>query len=255
MVNILNAPSPLAANNDSSPVQIDGRIVGGSQAAIQYFPWQVSVTYYRTHRCGGTLISPLHVLSAAHCTFRAQRAAIGIRAGSGARNDGGQTRTVHSIAEYPGYSHRANDFDICVIRMSSALPLGAAVQPIALADRGAVLAPGMAATISGWGDTQETPGHVPHTLQFAAVPIVDRTVCTAAYARHARITAQMICAGFEGIGGRDACQGDSGGPLVVAGRLHGVVSFGIGCARPNFPGVYTSVAAYRQWIDSVVAQK
>lgn len=217
----------------------------------------MSVTYYRTHRCGGSLISALHVLTAAHCTFRAQRSAVGIRAGTAARTGGvgAVTRSVRDIQEYLGYSHRANDFDVAVIRMSSALALGATVQPIALAERGAVLATGTQAMITGWGDTQETAGQAPQTLHFVSVPIVDRGVCTAAYAKHARITKEMLCAGFQGVGGRDACQGDSGGPLVVAKRLYGIVSFGIGCARPNFPGVYTSVAAYRQWIDTVMAQK
>lgn len=195
------------------------------------------------------------MLTAAHCTHRAQRSAIAVRAGTGARNAGGHVRSVRDILEYPGYSHRSNDFDIAVVRLASAMPLGASVQPIGLADRGATLAPGTVATISGWGDTRELPGHQPQQLQFVQVPVVERSVCAAAYAKHARVTAEMLCAGFVGLGGRDACQGDSGGPLMAAGRLWGVVSFGIGCARPNFPGVYTSVGAYRQWIDAVMEQK
>lgn len=229
--------------------------MGGAAVGINHFPWQVSLTYNRQHRCGGSLISTLHVLTAAHCTFRAQRSALGIRAGTEQRNTGGLLHSVRDVYEYTGYSHSSNDFDICVMRLKTAVPYSVNAQPIALADRSAVLAPGTHAFISGWGDTKEQPGHVPNTLQYTTVPIVERSVCTAAYARHARITASMICAGFHGIGGRDACQGDSGGPLVHNDRLYGVVSFGIGCARPNFPGVYTSVPAYRRWIDSVMAEK
>lgn len=64
------------------------------------------------------------------------------------------------------------------------------------------------------------------------------------------ITAGMLCAGLPE-GGRDACQGDSGGPLTVANQVAGIVSWGIGCARPNLPGVYARVPFYRNWIDSV----
>lgn len=79
------------------------------------------------------------------------------------------------------------------------------------------------------------------------MPIVNQTVCSDAYASFGGITDRMICAGLTA-GGKDACQGDSGGPLVADGKLVGVVSWGYGCARPNYPGVYSRVAAVRDWI-------
>ena len=70
------------------------------------------------------------------------------------------------------------------------------------------------------------------------------------------ITSNMVCAGFSE-GGKDSCQGDSGGPLVVprnssddSAIIYGVVSFGTGCAKPNYPGVYARVAKYLDWIQS-----
>jgi hypothetical protein len=106
--------------------------------------------------------------------------------------------------------------------------------------------------VSGWGATAEG-GSSAAILQKVRVPIVSNTTCNAAYG--GGITANMLCAGLVE-GGKDSCQGDSGGPLVVPDgsgwRLAGVVSFGNGCARPNFYGVYTRISSFTTWITSQV---
>jgi len=79
------------------------------------------------------------------------------------------------------------------------------------------------------------------------VPIVSREECNEDYKTYGGITENMICAAAPD-GGRDACQGDSGGPLVVDGKLAGVVSWGIGCARPLFPGVYSNIAILKSFV-------
>lgn len=84
-------------------------------------------------------------------------------------------------------------------------------------------------------------------MQRVSVPIVDQAKCEAAYKPN-KITPQMVCAGRLGEGGKDSCQGDSGGPLVNNGKLHGVVSWGRGCASRNYPGVYSRVTALRAWV-------
>ncbi|KAI4458490.1 polyserase-related [Holotrichia oblita] len=110
---------------------------------------------------------------------------------------------------------------------------------------------GVLAKVSGWGHRQQinypklnADRDILHAVQ---VPIVDHGVCTEHYP-YGKITDRMICAGYLGIGGRDSCQGDSGGPLVVNGVLIGIVSWGFGCADPQYPGVYTDVAYLREWI-------
>lgn len=245
-------PTDAASALVAPGTQFHSRIVGGSSVLIEHFPWQVSMTYFRNHRCGGSIISAQFVLTAAHCTYRATRSAIGIRAGTSYRNSGGVQTLVKDVVEHPEYTSRSNDFDISIIRLANSLPFGPTIQPIAMASENSVLAPGSSVVISGWGDTTETKESAAYFLQYVSVPIVDSHVCVAAYQRHAAINSNMICAGFNGIGGKDACQGDSGGPMVYGKTLHGVVSFGIGCARPNYPGVYSKVAAYRPWIDEVM---
>uniref|UniRef100_A0A3Q1EUP0 trypsin n=1 Tax=Acanthochromis polyacanthus TaxID=80966 RepID=A0A3Q1EUP0_9TELE len=93
----------------------------------------------------------------------------------------------------------------------------------------------------------------PQRLQEVNVPIVTNSDCSNSYGG---ITDNMICAGLTE-GGKDSCQGDSGGPLVSKNDsiwvLAGVVSFGNGCAEPNFPGVYARVSQYQSWINSFIA--
>lgn len=83
------------------------------------------------------------------------------------------------------------------------------------------------------------------------LPIVSREMCRRSYNYMSVITDRMICAGYIRQGGKDSCQGDSGGPLTVDDTLYGIVSWGYGCARPKYPGVYTNVAYLRSWIKAI----
>uniref|UniRef100_A0A8B9HSK8 trypsin n=1 Tax=Astyanax mexicanus TaxID=7994 RepID=A0A8B9HSK8_ASTMX len=84
-----------------------------------------------------------------------------------------------------------------------------------------------------------------------ALPIVSESWCNSTDSYNGNITELMICAGYTD-GGKDACSGDSGGPLVCEGRVYGIVSWGTGCADAQYPGVYTSVAKFRKWIDETI---
>ncbi|XP_021931893.1 uncharacterized protein LOC110835704 [Zootermopsis nevadensis] len=89
-------------------------------------------------------------------------------------------------------------------------------------------------------------GATSRILQKLQLPIVSASRCRCLYGD---LPDHQICAGYPETGGKDSCQGDSGGPLVVSGLQIGVVSWGYGCAKPRYPGVYTEVAAYRSWIN------
>ena len=98
------------------------------------------------------------------------------------------------------------------------------------------------------GYTSEGAISLPKFLRKVTVPIVSRTSCNQAYFNG--VTVNMFCAGYAE-GGKDSCQGDSGGPMVNPYKqLIGVVSWGVGCARPNLPGVYTRVSRYLTWIST-----
>jgi len=107
---------------------------------------------------------------------------------------------------------------------------------------------GTATVVSGWGTTS-AGGSASDVLLKVVVPIYDFAACDDAYSGFGGVLPGMICAGVDE-GGVDSCQGDSGGPLYFDGNLHGIVSWGNGCAYPGYPGVYTEAAAYRDWITA-----
>lgn len=119
------------------------------------------------------------------------------------------------------------------------------ISPIELPEEDEVPKAGSIATITGWG-ALSSGGMTSKNLQRVKVPIIEQSECVKAYG--STVTDRMICAGLLGVGGKDSCQGDSGGPMKVNGKIHGVVSWGQGCASRNYPGVYTRVTAVRQWI-------
>ena len=107
---------------------------------------------------------------------------------------------------------------------------------------------GTRCVVSGWG-TLSFGGSLPSQLQAVKVYIICREECNAAYAVYGGITENMICAGVSG-GGKDACQGDSGGALVCDGQAAGIVSWGVGCALADYPGVYSNVATLRSFVTN-----
>ena len=132
-------------------------------------------------------------------------------------------------------------------QVSVPFEFGAGVQPIELATTEP--SAGETSVVSGWGTLNHGDIFLPLTLQVVKVPMVSRLACNSAYASYGGITAAMICAGADG-GGKDSCQGDSGGPLVVGGKLAGVVSWGVGCGYPGYPGVYSNVAYLKSFVDN-----
>jgi len=226
-------------------VPLGGRIVGGDAVPITQFPWIVSMLRLGSHRCGAAIISATRTLSAAHCTVGIPGNGFSVRAGSTTNNAGGQTRTTSNVINHPQYNAQTLNNDICVMILSSALTGATGVAIIGMPAQGAGPATGATAWVAGWGATCEGCAGTT-SLRAVSKPIVANANCNTMYG--GGITAQMLCAGFPA-GGRDACQGDSGGPLTVGNVLHGVVSWGRGCARPNLPGVYARVGSFRTWIN------
>jgi len=243
-------------------VLADANIAGGQAAEVGEWPWQ-AVVRANGYLCGGSLVDGGWVLTAAHCVYDKQGAlltpdTVTVTLGDHSRlqNDGyEQFLTVTAIMPHPAYDEWSNDNDLALLKLATAATLNARVaviEPVTAADT-ALTADDTMAVVTGWGATGEG-GSPSATLLEVAVPLVNNTVCNSSYGT---ITDNMSCAGYAA-GGKDSCQGDSGGPLVVPDRnggwrLAGVVSFGYGCARQNFYGVYTRVSNYVEWMHESIA--
>ncbi|XP_064536089.1 trypsin alpha-3 isoform X1 [Drosophila montana] len=225
--------------------QLDGRIVGGSAAAISAHPWQVSVQRSGGHFCGGSLISQTLVVTAAHCLNKSTVtvANLRVRAGSNYKSLGGTLSTVSAFKVHEAYNSSAKMYDIALVRLTTKLKLGSNINTIALAS--STPQHGAAATCTGWGSTSYQ-GLSSAKLLYINTRIVGRTECaSSSYGYGATVRATMLCAAASN---KDACQGDSGGPLVSGGQLVGIVSWGRSCALPNYPGVYANVAELSAWV-------
>lgn len=247
------------------------RIVGGAPAEPGTYPWQVALVdasetdAYEGQFCGGSLIAPEWVLTAAHCVQNfwgdvEMPADIDVVLGrTDLTTDEGERIAVVDIIPHPHFvqGEFGDTNDIALIRL--AYP--SSQTPIALSRSGEtdahLAALGVLATATGWGQLAEDNYDYPADLQEVAIPVVSNAICQEVWASKHTITDAMLCAGYAE-GGKDTCQGDSGGPLIVPNATQtgytqvGVVSFGEGCARPNWYGVYTRISSFYPWIEETM---
>lgn len=261
------------------------RIVGGTDAPAGQFPWMTAIVprtkdnAFEGFTCGGTLIQPTWVLSAAHCFFdpgnnlnRDPDDFYDVVIGRDVltKEGTGERIPVRRFIIFPEYPPRQAELkalvgDIALLELER--PSSQPFVPIAKPEDDALLTDGTFSTLLGWGgllprggqlnvDPPEPPQEFSDRLQLAQVPIVSNPICNqGAFPQAGSIIDSMLCAGFAE-GGIDSCQGDSGGPLLInSGRgliQVGVVSIGFGCAQPQSFGIYTRVSSFADWVDAIV---
>ncbi|KAM9328428.1 trypsin-2-like [Pholidichthys leucotaenia] len=227
---------------------METRILGGQEAWAHSWPWQVSLQFTSTPACGGAIIGPLWVISAAHCFKRHRKASLWtVMAGKHDLDklDEPQQQLVgvSVIILHQSYNTLTKENDLALLKLVQPLHFNQFIRPI---DIWMTPLPVLSmCTITGWGSTQENGPRV-HRLQEVNVTILPSEDCSHYYP--GRIRPSMFCAGRKE-GGIDACQGDSGGPLSCFNgtkyELAGLVSWGIGCGWPKRPGVYTRLQVIR----------
>ncbi|KAI1943845.1 hypothetical protein LOZ66_000432 [Ophidiomyces ophidiicola] len=225
------------------------RIVGGVEAKLGELPSTVALAEEGEKSCGATLIGPKLALTAGHCAWNASKD-FTLRAGSLKWNESGIVSKVSSYRLYPGYDDPFNyTNDIAILYLADEIKESATIRYAKLPKPGSDAVPGSKAVAAGWGRTSiNSPSELVVNLRRVTVPIVKRSVCNENYQKgNASVVEQMICAGEEG---KDACAGDSGSSLYdeITKELIGIVSWGHECALADFPGVYTRVGYYVDWI-------
>ncbi len=274
--------------------EIDAQVVGGkpvAQGRFTFMTFVVIETSGGTFQCGGSLIDPMFVMTAAHCVTDDNGTALPPGAFTLVVGDANlsqvsaaNVRGVTAVTPHPLWSPGVSDAnDVAVLKLSTIIPPNLA-QPVPKVGAGETRFDGVGApaAVAGWGTTSEG-GSPTNQLLEANVTIASDASCAASYPVEF-VQPVMICAAFPG---RDSCQGDSGGPLLAREQIGtklmkkkrghhgghhkhrkkkkrvpiyqvtqmGVVSFGNGCARPGFPGVYTRLSSpvISDFVNGVVA--
>jgi secreted trypsin-like serine protease len=272
------------ALDKSSSVLPQTKIIGGSSPPQGRFPYIASLTYFGSHLCGGSLIAPDLILTAAHCAGYASEVELGRYDRSLPYVEGVHERiSVAFEVKHPQYNAQLVDNDFMLVKLIEPSKL----HPVITLNTNLEIPAeaGEELTVAGWGDTDPDPDvHTP-SLQLLQVQLeyIPNDACmeTSGYIEggdfvsyKGLITNNMLCAmdkdGVEGGGGdvdntgvdEDTCQGDSGSPMIVAGTSEtgegdiqvGVVSWGIGCVSETFPGVYSRVSSQYEWIQMGVCK-
>ncbi|NWI69691.1 OVCH2 protein, partial [Todus mexicanus] len=262
-ISVLSVSDSICGMPSNQPRFIFSRIIGGEEAVPYSWPWQVSVQISDEHICGGAVLAKEWVVTAAHC-FNSKElyrdlwmVVTGLH--DLTEKEYRQKRSVKQYIIHPSFNKTTMDSDIALLHLAEPLEFSHYVRPVCLPATEETVQPSRVCVVTGWGASEgdREKGKKLHQLE---VPILLLDKCQSYYVNlPSKVTQRMICAGFPLEEGKDSCTGDSGGPLVCPSEdnlgfytLHGITSWGLGCGRKSYPGVYTNVGIFVDWIKQNV---
>lgn len=258
---------------------IQKRIVGGQETEVHQYPWVAMLLYGGRFYCAGSLLNDQFLLTASHCVYGFRKERISVRLLEHDRKMSHLQKIDRKVAEvttHPKYNARNYDNDIAVIKLDEPVEFNEVLHPVCMPTPGRSFK-GETGIVTGWG-ALKVGGPTSDTLQVGTsqvlsvehfsnlfghlqevmVPILSQDECRKSRYGN-KITDNMLCGGYDE-GGKDSCQGDSGGPLHIVPngtrehQIAGVVSWGEGCAKAGYPGVYARVNRYGTWIKNLTKQ-
>ncbi|XP_036138938.1 transmembrane protease serine 3 [Monomorium pharaonis] len=227
----------------------NSHIVGGKDAPVGKFPYQVSLRKYGSHSCGGSIINENTILTAAHCILGYNSPdslrTLTVHAGTNLLSEEGTVYRVKQAVPHSNFDSLRLVNDIGILTLATPIEYTDLIQPIPLAADDTPA--GSTCTLSGWGRTSYG-GRVPNNLQEIDLKVYNQVQCKL---KQPRVQSTHICTFTKA--GEGACHGDSGGPLVANGHQIGIVSFGRPCAV-GYPDVFTRVSAFKNWLQQNIEE-